>query len=284
MSSIEVALFGRGLHSGALCAVRLRREPGALRFEVDGERAPLDQCRVLRTDQGVQLELAGGSTIDLVELLLAALGGLGLRDGLVVSVLGRELPLLDGGALTWARALEALALEARAPRLEVLRPFELQVGPSHYAFTPAARPSLEVEVEFDNPAIGKQSARWDGSAAEFTREIAPARTFGFERDAELLQRAGRASFVDRRAVIVLDERGETTPGVPPPRAGEFARHKLLDLIGDLYLLGGPPRGHVRALRPGHGATRLALLEALRLGGLNGARFPRGDAAALDPDQ
>jgi UDP-3-O-[3-hydroxymyristoyl] N-acetylglucosamine deacetylase len=284
VSVAELALFGRGLHSGAPCGVRLRRAPGSLRFEVAGDTATLAECSVVRTDHGVQIELAGGQRVDLVEHLLAALGGLGIRDGLVVSVLGPELPLLDGAALAWTRALQALELRSLPPALEVLRTFEVAVGTSRFVFAPAALSSLEVEIEFDNPAIGQQSACWDGSAAGFAREIAPARTFGFEHDAEALRRAGRAGFVDRRAVIVLDANGATRSGTPPARPGEFARHKLLDLIGDLYLFGGPPRGHLRALRPGHRATRLALLEALRLGGLGGAHGFRHEPSPTGPDQ
>lgn len=264
----EIALFGRGLHSGAWCGVRLRRSSGGLVFEHGAITTPLAECRVLRADHGVQLELAGGATVDLVEHLLAALGGVGIRDGLLVSVTGPELPLLDGGALAWTRALGAFELAARPPRLEVVRALEVSVGAARYSFAPAAAPSLEVEIEFANPAIGLQRARWDGSAAAFVQQIAPARTFGFVRDGAALRRAGRASFVDPRAVLVLDEDGATPPLTPPPAPGEFARHKLLDLIGDLYLFGGPPRGHVRAVRPGHAATRLALLEAIRLGGLS----------------
>jgi UDP-3-O-[3-hydroxymyristoyl] N-acetylglucosamine deacetylase len=284
MTVTELGLFGRGLHSGSLCGVRLRRDPGALRFEVEGRQTPLAECRVLRTDQGVELELSAGQRVDLVEHLLAALGGLGIHDGLVVSALGPELPLLDGAALAWTRALRQLELRALRPRLEVVRPFALDVGSSHFAFTPAPTPSLEVEIEFDNPAIGKQSARWDGDAERFEREIAPARTFGFERDAEALRRAGRAGFVDPRSVIVLDERGLTLPGTARATQNEFARHKLLDLIGDLYLFGGPPCGHVRALRPGHRATRLAVQEALRLGGLSGASEARHREDAAGSEQ
>lgn len=273
MSLAEIALFGRGLHSGAWCGVRLRRSPGPVRFEVGGQHATFAECRVLRADHGVQLELAPGATVDLVEHLLAALGGLGIREGLTVSVSGPELPLLDGGGLGWARALGALALAPHAPRLEVVRALDVSVGASHYRFRPASTTSLEVDIAFDNPAIGAQSARWDGSAEAFVQQIAPARTFGFVRDGEALRRAGRASFVDPRSVLVFDDEGHTPELTPPPAPGELARHKLLDLIGDLYLFGGPPRGHVHALRPGHAATRVAVSEALRLGGLSGFPAP-----------
>ena len=269
----EVALFGRGLHTGACCGVRLRRSSGEVAFEREGVTTRLAECRVVRADHGVQLELSQGSRVDLVEHLLAALGGLGIREGLTVSVSGPELPLLDGGGLVWARALGALALAPRAPRLEVVRALDVSVGAARYSFRPATSSSLEVEIDFANPAIGAQSARWDGSADAFVQQIASARTFGFVRDGAALRRAGRASFVDPRSVLVLDDVGATPPLTPPPRPGEFARHKLLDLIGDLYLFGGPPRGHVHAQRPGHAATRLALCEALRLGGLSGATAP-----------
>jgi UDP-3-O-[3-hydroxymyristoyl] N-acetylglucosamine deacetylase len=269
----ETALFGRGLHTGAWCGVRLRRSSGEVAFERDGITTRLAECRVVRADHGVQLELAPGVCVDLVEHLLAALGGLGIREGLTVMVSGPELPLLDGGGLAWARALGTLALAPHAPRLEVVRALDVSVGAARYSFRPATSPALEVEIDFANPAIGAQSARWDGSADAFVRQIAPARTFGFVSDGAALRRAGRARFVDPRAVMVLDDAGATPPLTAPPAPGEFARHKLLDLIGDLYLFGGPPRGHVHALRPGHAATRVALCEALRLGGLSGAAAP-----------
>jgi UDP-3-O-[3-hydroxymyristoyl] N-acetylglucosamine deacetylase len=269
MSVSTLAVSGRGLHSGELCSVRLGRSAGPVRFATRHGVFPLASCRLLRSDQGVQLGVGPHARIDLVEHLLAALGGLGIFEGLVLEVSGPELPLLDGGARTWCLALRALGLTSSAPPLEVVRSFSLAMGQSQYSFWPAPAPSLEVEIDFTAPGIGQQAAQWDGSASAFEATIAPARTFGFAADAARLKSAGRAAHVDPRAVIVLDERGyplwEGTHVTP----GELARHKLLDLIGDLYLYGGPPRGGLRVRLPGHSATHGAVREALRLGGLLG---------------
>ena len=272
----SLAVSGRGLHSGALCSVRLGRSAGPVRFATRHGVYPLASCRLLRTDQGVQLGLGEHARIDLVEHLLAALGGLGIFEGLVLEVSGPELPLLDGGARAWCFALRALGLTPSAPALEVARSVSLAVGQSQYWFWPAPSPSVEVEIDFAAPGIGQQAARWDGSASAFEATIAPARTFGFAADAARLKSAGRAAHVDQRAVIVLDERGYPLSQGTHVAPGELARHKLLDLIGDLYLYGGPSRGGLRARLPGHAATHGAVREALRLGGLLGRAPVHGE--------
>jgi UDP-3-O-[3-hydroxymyristoyl] N-acetylglucosamine deacetylase len=145
----------------------------------------------------------------------------------------------------------------------VARRAELQVGDSRYTFEPGSSVDLRIRVDF--AGIGTEVATWDGRATTFVREIAWARTFGFARDASLLLSSGRALGVDPRSVMVLDEVGQVMPPGLPRRPGELARHKLLDLVGDLYLGGGPPIGRISAVRPGHGATRSALLSAVEEG-------------------
>jgi UDP-3-O-[3-hydroxymyristoyl] N-acetylglucosamine deacetylase len=141
----------------------------------------------------------------------------------------------------------------------------VELGTSSYAFRPGATVALEVEIDFAEAAIGIQRAAWGGDAESFVADIAWARTFGFRRDGPALMRAGRAGGVDPSVVMVLDEAGAVEPPGLPARPGEFARHKLLDLVGDLYLFGGPPIGEVRATRPGHAATHRAVAEALERG-------------------
>ena len=122
-----------------------------------------------------------------------------------------------------------------------------------------------VEIEFDCPAIGVQRATWDGTPERFASELAPARTFGFRKQYDELRAMGRARHVDPRSVIVLEGDGTVIGPGTPPTDGEFARHKLLDLLGDLYLFGGPPLGRMSARRPGHRANHQAVRQALEYG-------------------
>jgi UDP-3-O-[3-hydroxymyristoyl] N-acetylglucosamine deacetylase len=252
-------LTGRGLHTGLPVAVTLSRVDGPVVFC----GASIGQLSVVRADLGVRVRSeAFGVDIDSVEHLLSALGGLSVYSGVAIEAHAAELPLLDGGALAFARAIEGLGVPRSKPWLRVVRDGVVRVGATTYAFTRADSMGLSVEVDFDVPEIGVQRAEWDGSAEAYLRDVAPARTFGFRRDGAALERAGRARGVDPAVVMVLSDSGAVEP--PGAKAGpdEFARHKLLDLIGDLYLFGGPPLGNVRATRPGHAATHRAVKEAL----------------------
>lgn len=275
-----VRLDGAGLHGGARASVALRAAPGPTSLGAgEAQGRPLSAWRVVRADHGVCVA-CGAETIDLVEHVLAAIGGLGLFQGVEVRVTGGEVPLLDGGAAEVARALAGFGVAPVAPPLVVTRPFSLAVGDATYAIEPASladpdRRSVSVAIDFAHPRIGRQEARWDGDPADFLDRIAPARTFGFLRDHAALLAAGRARGVDQAAlsaVVVFGERDVEPPCVLRGE-DEPARHKLLDLVGDLALYGGPPRGHVRAERPGHRATHAFVAAALA----EGALLQRGGA-------
>jgi len=263
-----------------MTAVTLARCDGPLAFEQGGRRAPLSSLTVQRSDAGVALSDGCGLEVDLVEHLLAAYGGLGIRRGVCAVVEGAELPILDGGARTFADALAALELPPRSPEpaeLFVNKAGRLAAGSSCYAFDVGEDTALSIEVVFDHPAIGIERASWDGTRRTFLESIAPARTFGFHADAHELWRHGRAELAARtgdahamkafsRAVIVFDATGPlAAKEQAPPMVGEIGRHKLLDLIGDFVLHGGPPRGRVLASRPGHTASHRIIREALALG-------------------
>jgi UDP-3-O-[3-hydroxymyristoyl] N-acetylglucosamine deacetylase len=228
--------------------------------------AATGELRVVRTDQGVRVRCERtGLDVDTVEHFLAALAGLSIRSGVAVEVHGPEMPLLDGGALAFATALAGLSVASEGPALRVLRAGVVRVDAATYELSPGDHVELDVEVHFDAPRIGRQTASWQGSASAFVADFAWARTFGFRRDGAALLRAGRARGVDPQAVMVLDDDGAVEPPGSAAQPDEFAKHKLLDLLGDLYLFGGPPLGTVRATRPGHGATRCAMTEALDRG-------------------
>jgi UDP-3-O-[3-hydroxymyristoyl] N-acetylglucosamine deacetylase len=255
-----------GLHSGARCSVVLERRPGPLLFNIAGHEATLADIVVTRTDHGVSIRSRRGSDeVDLVEHLFAAFAGLSIRSGITTTLPGPEVPLLDGGATELSRALLALGAPRQGPALFVADKGTIEVEDAEYEFEPLDSIEVGVEVDFERGDIGRQSARFTGNATRFLSEIAPARTFGFAADAEKLRARGRARFVDPHSVIVLDEEGRVLPPGSPPRTNELARHKLLDLMGDLFVHGGPPRGRVSARRPGHRATHQAVARALERG-------------------
>ncbi len=172
------------------------------------------------------------------------------------------MPLLDGGALAWCEAVEWLGVTARAPRSRITRPAVIEIGPCRYEFTPGSRVEVEARVEFagfDEVQIAPL-ARWDGEAADFRARIAPARTFALARDLTELEAGGLARHVDPGSVVVITPDAVHHAG-RPFSPDEPARHKLLDLIGDLYLFGGPPLGRLRAVRPGHAANAAAFERA-----------------------
>ncbi len=266
MTTSSVLLRGTALHRGGPAEVRLSHRTGPVAVAQRGAEARLDELSAVRTDRGVTVATAdGGVRVDLIEHLLAAVGGLGIAGGLLAAIDGVEVPLLDGGALLFAEALASLELP-RSPEgrgLRVTREARIEHGRSVYRFTPGPSPSVRVEVDFP-PPVGRQRAAWEGDAGDFTARIAPARTFGWAHEADALRAAGRAAAVDLESVLVFDARGPI-PGCRPPSPDEPARHKLLDLIGDLALYGGPPRGRVDTFAPGHTATHAVAARALALG-------------------
>ena len=269
-----VAFSSVGLHSGRRTNLRLERRAGPLSFEIAGTSVMLDELELARADHGVAVRhKKGGPELDLVEHLFAAFAGLSIRSGIVVSVSGPEIPLLDGGASELTRALALLAPPRDAPRLVVAERGEVVVGESTYLFEPASELAIEVEIDFPRAGIGRQRARFDGSVGQFVREIAPARTFGFRSDADALRARGRAHKVDLASVIVIEESGRVLGPAAPPGENELARHKLLDLMGDLYFYGGPPLGRIFASRPGHSRSHAAVREALSLGLVRRTREP-----------
>ena len=261
-----IVLRGVALHRGGPAAVRLARAAGPITLVQRGAGAQLAELHVARADRGVTLASADGRIrVDLVEHLFAALGGLGVGAGVQIAVDDDELPLLDGGALRFAEAIRALGLApAPAPgALVIARHASIARGAAVYDFTPGPVIALRVEVEFRAP-VGRESAGWSGDAADFLERIAPARTFGWADEHAALLASGRAAAVDLEAVLVLDALGAIS-GCRPAAKDECARHKLLDLIGDLAIHGGPPRGSITASHPGHAATHAVVAEALALG-------------------
>lgn len=262
-----IVIQGRGLHGGAPSTVRLIPEAGAVRLRCGTAEARIAELVVDGRGRSTTVTTHDGRlTVRTVEHLFAALGSMSIRDGVVIEVDGPEIPLLDGGACAFVDALRSLGLGPSPPVLRVIRPGAIEVGASRYDLVPPEHDDdvqVEVEVDFDDARL-ERHARWNGDAADFRERIATARTFGFEHELGELLARGLASHVAPESVVVVT-REEILSAGPPFRSDELARHKLLDLVGDLYAHGGPPLGRVRATRPGHAATHEAMQRALSSG-------------------
>jgi len=255
----ETGRSGIGLHNGRECSVQLRpsERPG-LHLSLDGD-APIR----LRPDQVLDSPLCttlvlGERRVATVEHLLAALAGCGLSH-VEISVNGEEVPLLDGSALGWVEAIAEAGLQPAAtprpaaPTLEA--PLVRHRGSSVITATPAERFSLVGMIDFPQPAIGRQQLAIELTPQRFVEEIAPARTFGFRDQVEQLRAAGLIQGGALDNALVCD--GDHWLNPPLRFEDEPVRHKLLDLIGDLALVGFP-QAQVLVYRGSHGLhTELA---------------------------
>jgi UDP-3-O-[3-hydroxymyristoyl] N-acetylglucosamine deacetylase len=257
----QVTVEGVGLHTGAQVLVTLRACDGPVRLESKaGARAALDELAIVSTTRATTVEACGGGLrVQTVEHILAAFAGLSVHEGVAIGVDGPEMPLLDGGSAAWCEALRRLPLEPGPPRLRVARQAVIQVERSRFELTPAADVEVEVLLELDDPRIAPH-ARWQGDPDDFRARIAPARTFALAHEVDELLGRGFARHVHPASVILIAPDAIHHAGAPFS-SDEPARHKLLDLLGDLYLFGGPPRGHLRATRPGHTANTRAIRQA-----------------------
>jgi UDP-3-O-[3-hydroxymyristoyl] N-acetylglucosamine deacetylase len=253
----QVIVDGIGLHTGSPVRVVLRASAGPVRIRANGVEASLDELAIASTARATTLEGHGGLLrVQTVEHALAALAGLGLYGGMTLSVAGPEMPLLDGGAAAWCDAMKSLGVARGTSKLHVARPALIEVGKSRYEWSPSAAVDVEVRLDLDDVRIASE-ARWSGDPDDFRARIAPARTFAFVHEVQELLVRGLARHANPESVVLIAPEGIHHAG-KPFCPDEPARHKLLDLLGDLYVWGGPPLGRLRAFRPGHTANARAL--------------------------
>jgi UDP-3-O-[3-hydroxymyristoyl] N-acetylglucosamine deacetylase len=248
-----VGCTGIGLHSGRSVRLELRPAPaesGIRFFRTDvGVEIPARIENLARLDHATSLSHAGVS-IDTVEHLLSALHALGVDD-VAVHVDGPELPILDGSAAPFVILIHEAGLKPLgAPRryLKVLKPIEVVRGNKWVRLTPAEHFSVRYEIGFDHPLLRHQELSVRVTPESFVEEIASARTFGFLHEVEMLRRSGLALGGSLENAVVIGESGVLNK---LRFEDEFVRHKVLDLIGDMALLGFPLLGRAEAHRAGH---------------------------------
>jgi UDP-3-O-[3-hydroxymyristoyl] N-acetylglucosamine deacetylase/3-hydroxyacyl-[acyl-carrier-protein] dehydratase len=260
-------LEGAGIHTGEPARIRFvpaDPETGIRfrRMDVDGRpEVPASLDHVGDTELGTTL-VADGVEARTVEHVLAAVAALGI-DNLVLEISGPEVPIMDGSFRPFLEALTGAGVveqDAEARVWELSKPVSVE-GPNggHYVAAPADDLRISATIEFDHPLIRRQFASFNIDDT-FCDELAPARTFGFMRDKEALQKKGLAIGATLENTVVLDEEGVTSG--PLRFEDEFVRHKIGDLVGDLAVLGGRMRGHIVAERPSH-AGNFELAKAIR---------------------
>lgn len=264
----KVSCTGTGLHSGAPTQLTLhpaRAGEGIVFVRTD---LPTPVEIPARSNQVSSTALAttlgrGEATVATVEHLMAALYGLGI-DNVRVEVDGPELPVMDGSAAPFVylvRSAGVFTQRARRSVLRIRKSIEVVDGDRSIRIDPARDFRVDYAVEFDHPAIRRQELSFAPLDAErFEREISSARTFGFLREVEALWEAGFARGGCLDNTVVLDDEKVVNPEGLRFR-DEFVRHKVLDLCGDLALLGTAVQGHVRVERGGH-ALHQMLVEAI----------------------
>ncbi len=256
------------MHTGALSSVSVRpagvdrglvvtrRDDG-----VAGGAETLHPQMVGATRLCTGLTTRSGSLMT-VEHLLSALTGLGI-DNAIIEVTGPEIPALDGSAEPFVDRLDAVGItKLDAPRrvLRVTEPIEVALGDSWARLEPYEGYALDVSIAFDNGVIGDQHWSGDVTPAVYRSAIAPARTFAFLPEVEALRASGLALGGSLDNCVVIDGEQVMNPG-GLRFDDEFVRHKALDVIGDLSLVGLPLLGRYRAHRPGH-ALNNAVARAL----------------------
>jgi UDP-3-O-[3-hydroxymyristoyl] N-acetylglucosamine deacetylase len=260
-----IACSGVGLHSGAPVNLRILPAPAGSgvvfrRTDLDDFDVEADSRNVARVSYATSL-MKKGVLISTTEHLLSAFIGVGI-DNAIVELDNLELPILDGSAQPFVDAIRKAGIrKQRRPRtyLRICKELELREGDKSIAVYPADTYSVSYTINFPHPLIGKETFSVDLSDGNYLREVAAARTFGFREDEPVMRNMGLIRGASSDNCIVLTAAGVENP--PLRFADEFVRHKVLDLIGDLALLGKQILGRVVADRAGH-AMHTALVSRL----------------------
>jgi len=259
-----LTLSGNGLHGDRPCTVVLRPAEHAsgilFRHLPSGVDIPahvdfVGDCSLATTlvKDGVRLQT--------VEHLLSALMGLEI-DHLTVEVTGEELPILDGSAGPWVRAILEAGIRPMAVWSQlrrILRPVEVRHGDKWMRVSPHHALRVAYTIDFDHPAIGRQSRELTLSPEKYVRDLGTARTFCMDRDIEYMRSRGLAKGGSLENAVVFSPQGPLNDSLR--FEDEAVRHKILDMLGDLKLLGAPLAGFVEAHRAGH-ALHVELAQAI----------------------
>lgn len=263
----EIHCEGTALHAGG--TVQMTLSPAAPSSGVTFRRSDQGDVSVsARYDAVTETNLgtviaAGDVKVGVIEHLMAAIAGAGIDD-LLVTLDGPEPPILDGDALSYLVLLEQAGTKEQPgsrKAIKVARPVTVAIKDASITLSPSDTPEYSYELDYSNTkAIGKQTYSLRLTRESFAREIAPARTFGFMHELEMLNKMGLGRGASLKNTLAID--GDVVVNRELMRfADEFVRHKILDAIGDMALAGAPLIARFAGIKSGH-ATNNAVLRAL----------------------
>lgn len=263
-------IAGVGVHTGQRVRLAVRPAPvgtGIVFVRTDvtdrDNVIPVSGEAVVDARLNTMIENAAGVRLSTIEHLMAAFCALGVSNA-VVEVDGPELPILDGSALPFVQLLDRAGFrrqEAPVRYIEILEPIRVADGDKSAALLPCDRYEMRFEIDFPTPVIGNQVVDFVVDEATFRSEIMAARTFGFAHEVEALRKAGLARGGSLENAVVIDGDEILNPGGLRMER-EFVRHKALDAIGDLYVLGAPMLGRYEGVKAGHAVNNLLVRELL----------------------
>ncbi len=256
----EVSYSGIGLHTGKKVKITFKPagvDSGVRFVRVDLEGKPQIVAEVSKVIKASRETSVGKDEIKVqsVEHVLAALFGLGI-DNLIIEIDGDEVPAADGSALPFAKILKETGTVEQEKEKEYLvlkEPISYVKEDIYLVALPDEELKISYTIDFGHPVLKTQFASFVINENTFIKEIAPARTFGFENEVKELREKGLIKGGSLGNAVVIGEKGILNKE-PLRFSDEFVRHKILDLLGDLYLVGVPLRAHIIALKSGHGAN------------------------------
>lgn len=264
----EINCFSVGLHTGR--KVNMKIKPAPVDTGIIFVRTDLPDAQPIHANYNNVCDTtlattlgANGVTVSTVEHLLSAFSGMGV-DNAIIELDSFEVPVMDGSALPFVNMLKEVGTHVQKKNKRMLiikKPVSVNDGDASAMFMPADEFKITYEIDFKHPVIGKQSYHMTFSDEKYEKEICAAQTFGFLKDLEFLQAKGLALGGSLKNAIVLDDskiinkEGQRIENV-------FVKHKILDAIGDLFLLGMPIIGHFIAYKSGHRLNNLLLKELM----------------------
>ena len=269
--SRSVSVSGIGLHTGAPVNITLKPAPENtgyifVRTDLDNFEIPASVEYISHCSYATTL-LRKGVVLSTCEHLLSALRGSGV-DNCFIEIDSIELPIMDGSSEDFIELIEqAGVIEQYAPRrfFRVLKPVKIEEGDRKMSMGPSDKFEIECLIDFKHPYINRQKMYFVSENGSFRREIASARTFGFAQEIEMLRKANLARGGSLDNAIVLTPEGMLNQ-TPLRFDNEFVRHKILDIIGDLALIGMPIRGKVTAEKSGHSVHAQLMSKLLKTEG------------------
>ncbi len=253
----EIIIRGVGLHTGRLINMRLKpapRDTGIFFVRTDRNNVQIKASLELVSDTTFATTLAyDGVKVGTVEHILASLAGLNI-DNAFIELDGPEIPIMDGSAFYFIQKILKNGVVAQQASkvscIRILKQVSVVEGPCQISVVPYEGIKMSFNVDYNHPSFGEQKFSIDITEEGFIKEIAPARTFGFLKDVKMLRSRGLAKGGSLDNAIVVGDSGILNKNDLRFK-NEFVRHKILDAVGDISLLGYPIYGHIIANRAGH---------------------------------